>query len=122
MPWVSGLNRAFPYTEVKPEEQHWRMLHEVPLPVEDDRHALAAALAAGATVLSTSNTKDFPAQLVEALGFEVLTPDQLLGRLVVEYGRRCSPSIGRPSFRSRTPLTSRPSRHCAELAPQRRPG
>ena len=36
-------------------------------------------------MLCTSNTKDFPAHIAEALGFEVLTPDQLLSRLVVEY-------------------------------------
>jgi hypothetical protein len=32
-----------------------------------------------------SNIKDFPTELVEAFGIEVLTPDQLLSRLVVEY-------------------------------------
>ena len=55
------------------------------LPDEDDRHVLAASLAAEATVLCTANTKNFPTDLVEALGVEVLTPDQLLSRLVVEY-------------------------------------
>ncbi|RSM47199.1 hypothetical protein DMB66_48495 [Actinoplanes sp. ATCC 53533] len=83
---VGAMNRAFPYAEVEPDEEHWRRLHEVSLPDEDDRHVLAASLAAEATVLCTSNIKDFPAHIVEALGFEVLTPDQLLSRLVVEYG------------------------------------
>jgi predicted outer membrane protein len=46
---------------------------------------LAAAVAAEATVLCTSNIKDFPAHAVAALGFEVLAPDQLLSRLVTEY-------------------------------------
>jgi len=82
---VSAMNRAFPYAEVEPSEEHWRTLSGVPLPDEDDRHVLAASLAAEATVLCTSNTKDFPADLVEALGLEVLTPDQLLSRLVVEH-------------------------------------
>jgi hypothetical protein len=85
---VGAMNRAFPYAEVKPDEEHWRALHEVSLPDEDDRHVLAASLAAEATVLCTSNTKDFPADLVEALGVEVLAPDQLLSRLVVECGPR----------------------------------
>ena len=83
---VSAMNRAFPYAEIEPDEEHWRTLHDVSLPDEDDRHVLAASLAAEATVLCTANTKDFPANLVEALGIEVLTPDQLLSRLVVEYG------------------------------------
>lgn len=83
---IAAMNRAFPYAEVVPDEEHWRTLYDVPLPDEDDRHVLAAALAVEATVLCTSNTKDFPADVVEALGVEVLTPDQLLGRLVVECG------------------------------------
>ncbi|MDG4774901.1 PIN domain-containing protein [Solwaraspora sp. WMMD792] len=83
---VAAMNRAFPFAEVEPDEEHWNTLREVPLPDEDDRHVLAASLAAEATVLCTSNTKDFPASLVEHLGFAVLTPDQLLSRLVVEYG------------------------------------
>jgi predicted nucleic acid-binding protein len=53
---VGAMNRAFPYAEVKPDEEHWRMLQEVSLPDEDDRHVLAASLAAEATVLCTSNT------------------------------------------------------------------
>jgi predicted nucleic acid-binding protein len=82
---VSAMNRAFPYAEVEPDEEHWRMLDEVSLPDEDDRHVLAASLAAEAAVLCTANTKDFPTDLVEALGVEVLTPDQLLSQLAVEY-------------------------------------
>lgn len=83
---VGAMNRAFPYAEVEPDEEHWRTLYDLSLPDEGDRHVLAASLAAEATVLCTSNVKDFPAHIVEALGFEVLTPDQLLGRLVIEYG------------------------------------
>ncbi|GAB3801574.1 PIN domain-containing protein [Micromonospora zhanjiangensis] len=82
---VEAMNRAFPYAEVEPDEKHWHTLAEVPLPDEDDRHVLVACHAAEATVLCTSNTRDFPAHLVEALGCEVLTPDQLLSRLVIEY-------------------------------------
>ena len=83
---VGAMNRAFPYAEAEPDEEHWRTLHDLLLPDEDDRHVLAASLAAEATVLCTSNTKDFPTHVVEPLGFEVLTPDQLLSRLVAEYG------------------------------------
>lgn len=82
---VAAMNRAFPYAEVEPDDQHWRMLDGMSLPDEGDRHVLAAALAAEATVLCTANIRDFPTYLVEAFGVEVLTPDQLLSRLVVEY-------------------------------------
>jgi predicted nucleic acid-binding protein len=80
-----AMNRAFPFAEVEPGEEHLRMLAEVSLPDEDDRHVLAAALAAEATVLCTSNTKDFPDSVVKAFGIDVVTPDQLLSQLVAEY-------------------------------------
>jgi predicted nucleic acid-binding protein len=80
-----AMNRAFPLAEVEPAEEHWRLLLDMALPDENDRHVLAAALAAEATVLCTSNTKDFPPVAVEALGIEVLTPDQLLSLLVSEH-------------------------------------
>lgn len=82
---VRAMNRAFPFAEVEPGAEHWRVLDDVALPDEDDRHVLAAAIAAAATVLCTSNAKDFPAEVVELIGVEVLTPDQLLSRLVTEY-------------------------------------
>jgi predicted nucleic acid-binding protein len=85
---VGAMNRAFPLAQVEPGNEHWRALADVALPDEDDRHVLAAALAAEATVLCTSNTKDFPADVVAALGVEVLTPDELLSRLVTEHEPR----------------------------------
>ena len=51
------MNRAFPFAEIDPSEEHWRVLAEVALPDEDDRHVLAAAVAAEATVLCTSNVR-----------------------------------------------------------------
>jgi predicted nucleic acid-binding protein len=86
---VHAMNRAFPFAAVEPGAAHLRLLdevlHQVALPDEDDRHVVAAAIAAEATVLCTSNVKDFPAEIMEVLGLEVLTPDQLLSRLVTEY-------------------------------------
>ncbi len=55
---VRAMNRAFPFAEVEPGNEHWRALADVVLPDEDDRHVLAAAVAAEATVLCTSNLKD----------------------------------------------------------------
>jgi predicted nucleic acid-binding protein len=57
---VSAMNAAFPYAEVEPTVEHYQRLRGLSLPDEDDRHVLAAAVAAEATVLCTANTKDFP--------------------------------------------------------------
>jgi|GEM_PF-2656620 len=34
---VAAMNRAFPFAEVEPDEEHWRVLAEMSLPDEDDR-------------------------------------------------------------------------------------
>lgn len=82
---VTAMNRAFSFAEVEPAEEDFGALADVWLPDEDDRHVLAAAIAAEATVLCTWNVKDFPADAATAAGVEVLTPDELLGHLVTEY-------------------------------------
>jgi predicted nucleic acid-binding protein len=61
---VDAINRALPLAEIESGEEHWRTLAGVAPPDEDDRHVLAAAIAAEATVLCTFNTKDFPAEVV----------------------------------------------------------
>jgi predicted nucleic acid-binding protein len=46
-----------------------------------DRHVLAAGVEAGATVIVTWNTDDFPASACEPYGIEVQTPDEFLCQL-----------------------------------------
>lgn len=43
-----------------------------------DRHVLAAAVKAGASVLVTANRSDFPLQSTQPYGVEVTSPDDLL--------------------------------------------
>lgn len=85
---VDAMNLAFPLAEVEPSEDSFSQLAHVTLPDEGDRHVLATAVTAEATVLCTANTSDFPARVVGALGLEVLTPDGLLTRLVQEFEAR----------------------------------
>ncbi len=56
----------------------------ISLPDQDDAHVLAAALAAGAELLVTSNLRDFPAGKLRALGIAPIHPDALLWEI---YGR-----------------------------------
>src|SRR5262249_7492515 len=71
---VTAMNRAFPLAEVEPRDEHFRVLAGVRLAHEDARRVRAAATAAEAPVLCPSNIRDFPAEVVEPLGVEVLTP------------------------------------------------
>lgn len=82
---ATAMNRAFPYAAVEPAPKDHERLSGLVLPDEDDRHVMAAAVAAEATVLCTANTKDFPEDVVGQLGFEVMTPDALLSVLIAEY-------------------------------------
>jgi predicted nucleic acid-binding protein len=82
---VTAMNGAYPLAEVEPGEDALARLAGLALPDEDDRHVLAAAIAADATVLCTANISDFPAHVAAALWLEVLTPDELLTHLAREF-------------------------------------
>lgn len=82
---VRAMNAAFPYAEVEPTVEHYQRLMDFSLPDEDDRHVLAAAIAADAVVLCTANTKDFPESVTASVGVETMTPDTLLCLLIREF-------------------------------------
>lgn len=48
------------------------------LPDTNDRHVLAAAIKCGASVIVTSNLKDFPADYLEKFGIEAQHPDEFI--------------------------------------------
>lgn len=48
------------------------------LPDKDDRHVVAAALAAGAQQIVTSNLTDFPTEVLERYELEAIDPDTFL--------------------------------------------
>ena len=79
---VTAMTKAFPYAERNPGAADYQKLAHLSLPDEDDRHVLAAALAAEADIICTSNLADFPEPVVAGLGFSVMTPDELLCRLI----------------------------------------
>jgi predicted nucleic acid-binding protein len=51
------------------------------LPDANDRHVLAAAITAGASIIVTSNLKHFPASALAPRGIEALHPDDFAFRL-----------------------------------------
>jgi hypothetical protein len=56
----------------------------VSLPDPDDRHVVAAAIAAGASVILTWNLRDFPAKALAEHGLRSQTPDAFLAELYDE--------------------------------------
>jgi len=52
------------------------------LPDPDDRHVLAAAIKAEASVIVTFNTSDFPADYVETFGVSAQHPDDFVAHLI----------------------------------------
>lgn len=55
------------------------------LPDPDDRHVLAAAIAGRASIIVTSNGKDFPAASLQSYGITSLSPDVFLMNLYASF-------------------------------------
>ncbi len=58
------------------------LIASLSLPDPDDRHVLAAAIRAGATVIVTYNLKDFPAETLARFDIEAQHPDDFLVSLL----------------------------------------
>jgi len=72
------MERALPDAEVRDWEQH---MDGLALPDPDDRHVLAAALAAGAGTILTMNLRDFPAPALAERSVKAVHPDRFLCEL-----------------------------------------
>lgn len=97
------MNTAVPGALVSGYEA---LIGELKLPDPDDRHVLAAAIAAGAAVIVTSNLGDFPTGALEPFGIEAKTPDDfVLDQIGLDEGaiRDCVRQIARG--RTRPPKT-----------------
>ena len=82
---IAAMTRAFPYAERNPQPEHFERLAHLSLPDEDDRHVIAAALAAEADIICTRNTPDFPPEVAAEFGFTVVTADELICRLITDF-------------------------------------
>ena len=59
------------------EDYEW-LIPTLELPDSEDRHVLAAAIQAKATVIVTWNLKDFPSFALEPFGIRAMNPDEFL--------------------------------------------
>jgi predicted nucleic acid-binding protein len=82
---VTALAEAFPDALVEPTGTDYALLTGLVLPDEDDRHVIAAALAADARIICTSNVRHFPTVLTSQFGMVVATPDELFTQLIYNH-------------------------------------
>lgn len=81
---VTAMNRTFPYSQIEVTGAASAAVADLALVDEDDRHVIAAAVAAEAPFLCSDDRTGFPPEVMTALGIEVLTTDALLSALVEE--------------------------------------
>lgn len=98
------------------------------LPDEGDRHVVAAALAAGAQQIVTSNLKDFPAEVLELYELEAIDPDTfLVGQfelnrsLAVNAIHSVRRRLGKPPFKKGEFLTDLTRKGMPKFAAALRP-
>lgn len=82
---LAGMNEAFPYALVNPTKADYQRFANLEMPDPDDRHVVAAAVAAEADVLCTLNAKDFPDPVMQRVGIQRVSPDTLLSGLAVAH-------------------------------------
>lgn len=63
-------------------EGYTELIDGLALPDEDDRHVLAAAIRAGAQVIVTENTRDFPSNVLDTYNVEAQSPDTFVLHLI----------------------------------------
>jgi predicted nucleic acid-binding protein len=76
------LERAYPAALIDPAEADYQRLEGCTLPDEDDRHVIAAALAAEADAICTNDKAGFPAEVLDRFEIDVLLPDDLICQLI----------------------------------------
>jgi hypothetical protein len=72
------MNEALPRALVNGYENHIPLVN---LPDPNDRHVVAAGIAAGASIILTWNLRDFPAKELKKFGLRRETPDVFLSGL-----------------------------------------
>lgn len=81
---VAAMNGTFPYSQVDLTDEATAAVADYALIDEDDRHVLAAAVAAEATLLCTDDRTGFPPDVMSALDIQAITSDALLSALIEE--------------------------------------
>jgi len=85
---------------------HEALIPDLSLPDPDDRHVLAVAIAARASVIVTWNLRDFPARALEPHGVSCRSPDDFLTNLHAAFPAALIDSVARARHNLRKTLPS----------------
>lgn len=126
---IGAMQAHFPDAEGTGYEQHIDRMMNHP----KDRHVLAAAVAAGASLIVTSNLRHFPRTALAPHGVQAQSPDHFLVDLVDEAPALMVQVVTRQAAALRTPPTTvielldrlgrsvpRFARRCADAMPSER--
>ncbi|TAE17818.1 MAG: PIN domain-containing protein [Bacteroidetes bacterium] len=92
---------AFPFARV---DNYSKIISQLTLPDANDRHILAAAIKAKASIIVTNNNKDFPKKYLARFGINVQTPDMFLNGLMVENPLLCVQAFKEMVLNKRQPV------------------
>lgn len=81
---MTAMNSTFPYSQVELTDEATAAVAGFTLIDEDDRHVIAAAVAAEAPFLCSDDLTGFPSEVLAALEIEWVTSDALLSTLIEE--------------------------------------
>ncbi|GGM27754.1 PIN domain-containing protein [Dactylosporangium sucinum] len=102
---VADIKSFFPENEV-PESAYADLVDLMPGSDPDDRHHMAAAVAAGASHIITWNRSDFPSRALAQYGIQVTSPDDYLCDLIVDVPSEVVDAVERIARgKSRPPMT-----------------
>lgn len=104
---TAAMQLAFPEAAVHDYEPLIASLH---LPDPDDRHVLAAAIRAPASVIVTANLKDFPPASLHAHGVEAQHPDRFIATLL-----QAQPERMLQAFRQQVSFLRNPPKSAQEV-------
>lgn len=76
---INQMSIAFPDANVIGFEA---LMEDLQLTDNNDKHVLAAAIHCGATVIVTSNLKDFPEDYLAKFGIQAFSPDTFIDHLI----------------------------------------
>jgi predicted nucleic acid-binding protein len=99
---TAAIREFIPESEVE-RSSYVHLIAEMPGKDADDHEHIAAAIAGGASVLLTHNTKDFPTKPLAALGLRVLHPDTYLCELADEIPVEVTETVIRLAAEKRRP-------------------